>query len=1517
MTLDSGASISVISRKFASLSNICVEKIQHSLQLVNASGEAMQVDGVVHPLITLTNGHQYRLGPVIVSPDLSTEHFLVSTRDMIKLGILPDRWPFNRKSGGLHDIGNRGWMPIQVSTETVSKSYFNSVQNVHYVKNVELSFQTQYVYNACFGFRAKFQNNMVSETSTFCNHRNVNNICCNFVNTDYEEVSAYNCVLSISTALGHQNDHIQSNVENSTPKIGPSLLFEASGNFFGVVYHDVSQETFCDSSTSCPSVGSIEGANNVAISKNSTSGGSKNGSKKGASKAQMANMSEKQASKSFSYNSKESNSGQGSNDDSQTAPVPSTSFRNSNNNEECVKKSEHNFEHQKCPTGGTLVPTDSENFDVWNSLGSIQEIPNYVSLHESIKKCIEKNSDVFCSKLTSLRHIKTDPITISIRGGRFSKPKPCYRARPIPAHWYTKGRAILADLEEQGLIVRVTEASEYCSPCFFIAKPHDPSQPRLVVDYSLINDIILRPVFPLASPEMVWRRVPKGKGRWWISNDLTSSYWQVRISKESQGITTFISEFGRYKWSVFPQGLSCSGDEFGQRLEIILSNYPNFRNFLRVVDDIAVYGESLEELLEQFSLFLYICRENHLTLSPKKFQMCDPEHSIKFAGMILSSKGLSPDPDKMSAIRDFPIPNNRTDLRSWLGLCQQFAIWYPELASCQSGLRHLVREDVPFEWSSQMTEQMEATKLLLCGDVYVHPYDTKLVPTIFVDGSILHGAGYILVQQEGRFFSADDYKPCLDVIETPLDDRGVNPQNDTNVQFLGKGGGDCSLPIEGGDCSLPIEGGETSPTHDSICDDGGFDTETSDCMVSKGHTSTHDSVSHKGKMRLIRAGSCMSKSFWQRLSAMEVEFLSLYFAIMSCDFYLRGCPFVECYMDSSPAGSIFKKPLAELSKRLLRMRLELLDFRLRIIYIPGKRQSIADALSRHPTGCNQWPFKDPSSEWCNPNNKVGCNYAVCSNTVDGNDPLLGRFYSAAEVDLDYIKIVKCVASGLRKGELRKKIDKSHPAFGLNYLFDTLRIVKDDKDRSLLFVEDRVFVPKAERLTTLEYLHLSHLGFAMTFSVARSRYFWEGMKADLERYIGRCGPCLEYQSARPSETELKREKQISSPMEWVGVDLFFFEGSHFLFMVDGFSQYSWFHKFGPCPTSFQVVQILKKWFLEFGSPKFLRVDSGPQFLGPFVEFCEESSIIIERASAYNPQSNGTAERNLGILKKLLKKSARGGDDFLQQFYTMQNMPRTAEGLSPARLFFQREVRSTMIYSPPDVKDELAAGLQRHHDRERQRDVRNQRRGRGLESPLELYVGQRVFLQNETKRGKPYSIPGKIVSIREGGRSGWVWCPGKARRLLRNRRKMRTLGDDEEEEENDDVLIDEDEMVDEEGVDDLENDEVLEALSVGEVRSNGTRVPVPQICTLSTETQLPSALRAVQTAPRPRPSQLGAGGERTHTVRFTLPCFHGSNLRSGDQCCPGLVTTGSDTCHCCCEQGTSQHKLCGGEFYKIER
>ena len=126
VTLDSGASVSVISRNFAALSNIKVEKLSHALQLLNASAEEMVVDGVIYPQITLTNGQQQKLGAVVVSLDLSTELFLICTSDMVKLQLLPNKWPFHKKSGGLNNVGNKSWKPIKVSNSNISTLYFKS-----------------------------------------------------------------------------------------------------------------------------------------------------------------------------------------------------------------------------------------------------------------------------------------------------------------------------------------------------------------------------------------------------------------------------------------------------------------------------------------------------------------------------------------------------------------------------------------------------------------------------------------------------------------------------------------------------------------------------------------------------------------------------------------------------------------------------------------------------------------------------------------------------------------------------------------------------------------------------------------------------------------------------------------------------------------------------------------------------------------------------------------------------------------------------------------------------------------------------------------------------------------------------------------------------------------------------------------------------------------------------------------------------------------------------------------------
>ena len=118
-----------------------------------------------------------------------------------------------------------------------------------------------------------------------------------------------------------------------------------------------------------------------------------------------------------------------------------------------------------------------------------------------------------------------------------------------------------------------------------------------------------------------------------------------------------------------------------------------------------------------------------------------------------------------------------------------------------------------------------------------------LFPRFYVDGSILYGAGFILVQQDGRFFSVEDYKPSVDVIETTVDGDGVTLQNDTDINFSGRGGGVMVHPPQGGG------GGEISPTNEMLCNDGGHDdeTKTTDCFVSKGPTSKQCSCTSKGQ----------------------------------------------------------------------------------------------------------------------------------------------------------------------------------------------------------------------------------------------------------------------------------------------------------------------------------------------------------------------------------------------------------------------------------------------------------------------------------------------------------------------------------------------------------------------------------------------------------------------------------------------------------------------------------------------
>ena len=76
------------------------------------------------------------------------------------------------------------------------------------------------------------------------------------------------------------------------------------------------------------------------------------------------------------------------------------------------------------------------------------------------------------------------------------------------------------------------------------------------------------------------------------------------------------------------------------------------------------------------------------------------ETSIKFYGNTISKDGIKPDPDKVDIILRIPISTSKTELSSFLGMCNYLSPYGSCLSDVTAPLRQLVKKTVEFTWNS-------------------------------------------------------------------------------------------------------------------------------------------------------------------------------------------------------------------------------------------------------------------------------------------------------------------------------------------------------------------------------------------------------------------------------------------------------------------------------------------------------------------------------------------------------------------------------------------------------------------------------------------------------------------------------------------------------------------------------------------------------------------------------------------------------------------------------------------------
>ena len=100
-----------------------------------------------------------------------------------------------------------------------------------------------------------------------------------------------------------------------------------------------------------------------------------------------------------------------------------------------------------------------------------------------------------------------------------------------------------------------------------------------------------------------------------------------------------------------------------------------------MIDDTLLSAANLEKAFTQVAEYLTLVGKNGIILNPEKFSFGKDE--VDWDGIRITKNGVSSLPEHVEAIRNFPVPENITDMRSYWALVNQVSNFYatqPHLA---------------------------------------------------------------------------------------------------------------------------------------------------------------------------------------------------------------------------------------------------------------------------------------------------------------------------------------------------------------------------------------------------------------------------------------------------------------------------------------------------------------------------------------------------------------------------------------------------------------------------------------------------------------------------------------------------------------------------------------------------------------------------------------------------------------------------------------------------------------------
>ncbi|MCG7876478.1 MAG: DDE-type integrase/transposase/recombinase [Candidatus Thiodiazotropha taylori] len=339
----------------------------------------------------------------------------------------------------------------------------------------------------------------------------------------------------------------------------------------------------------------------------------------------------------------------------------------------------------------------------------------------TIVKFLQKHHDLFAVKDSELGH--TDTVKMKLDTG----DHPPIKLRPYRAP--IQNREVIEKAVDEMLDANVIRRSK--SPWSFpvvIVDKKDGSK-RFCVDFRKLNQITKPNSYPLPLIDDILALL--GKAKYFTSLDLKSGYWQVLMDETDKEKTAFACHRGLFEFNVMPFGLSNAPAIFQELMAVVLQGLGHFAT--AYLDDILIFSETLEKHLSHLeAVFDRLCQHG-LKLKLKKCSFLQSE--THYLGFIINSRGISPDPLKVEAIRSLPTPTCVREVRSFIGMSSYYRRFIPNFSEIAEPIIALTRKYARFKWSEQCQNSFDYLKQSLTVVPLLAYPDPNKPYTLYTDAS--------------------------------------------------------------------------------------------------------------------------------------------------------------------------------------------------------------------------------------------------------------------------------------------------------------------------------------------------------------------------------------------------------------------------------------------------------------------------------------------------------------------------------------------------------------------------------------------------------------------------------------------------------------------------------------------------------------------------------------------------------------------------------------------------------------